>query len=500
MLGVHAHLIAFLATTSLAGCASMDLGGSGSGGDEAAPVVATLDSAAPKDNQVDVDGADEEDSGDATGLAADSEPDLTPEDFGEGFCVDDIYAKHLIQHYNSDPAAARSELGKTLASDNDAPAKSKGRHRHGKARSGYSRRRMGDRNAAYYQRRKEFQALAYAHDVMNGRTNPYFGAIPIVVNDKVNFWIQYFKTSGRKMFMRWLVRGESLKPMVQPLLQDNGLPMEFFYLAMIESGLSNSASSRARAAGTWQFMKGTAKLYGLKINHWVDERRDPAKSTVAAANFLKDLYGDLGDWHLAMAAYNAGPGKVHRAVKVMGTNNFWELAQSRHLAKETKEYVPKFLAAMLLAAEAKSHGFEVQPDITDAIPDATVTIKRPVKLDELARQLGVPHKTLARWNPELLRNVTPPGKNGYQLRLTSTLAEKFSAAEHKLSTVEIKDVHMHTVQQGETLGRIARRYKVTVQEIRGVNPDIEAHRLRPGTTIAIPVPDMVITARKNESA
>jgi membrane-bound lytic murein transglycosylase D len=325
------------------------------------------------------------------------------------------------------------------------------------------------------------------------------GAIPIVVNDKVDFWVHYFKTSGRAMFMRWLVRGETQKKLVKPILQDSGVPMEFFYLAMIESGLSNSANSRARAIGTWQFMKGTAKLYGLKINHWVDERRDPVKSTIAAARYLKDLYLDLGDWHLAMAAYNAGPGRVHRAMKLNGNSDFWHLCDTRDLAKETKEYVPKVLAAIMLAADPEAHGFRVSSNDEVDPADTTVTIKHPVRLTDLAQKLGVPLRTLKRWNPELLRNVTPPAKNGYALRLSSAYASRFPQLEPGLASADIKGVHVHTVRRGETLSRIARHYGVAIKTIMDLNPELAASKLKPGSSVLIPADDALSTVNSKST-
>lgn len=397
----------------------------------------------------------------------DEEPELKPEDFEEGFCLDDIYSTYLTQQY-----AKTHKTPKAVAK----PSK--------------RRRRSGEVSEAQRQR---FLALSHAREVMNGKTAPYFGAIPIVVNDKVDFWVRYYKTAGRRQFMSWLVRGEATKKMVQPVLKEAGVPIEFFYLAMIESGFSNSAYSRARATGTWQFMKGTAQLYGLKINHWVDERRDPVKSTIAAATYLKDLYADLGDWYLAMAAYNAGPGKLRKATRQGKSRDFWSLVETRYLAKETKQYVPKVLAAILLAADAKSHGFEFTGTDNEAeiLPETEVIVKRPVQLDELARKLNLPLKTLMHWNPELIRNITPPGKTGYSLRLASAYANVFPQIEQQLSFIEVTDIQMHTVRKGDTLSRIAKYYKVPVKQIMSVNPDLKASRLKPGHQVAIPIPGVV---------
>jgi len=340
------------------------------------------------------------------------------------------------------------------------------------------------------------KALAHARDILVGRAAPYFGAIPVVVNSEVDFWIQYYKTTGRRQFMRWLVRGESFKHVLQPILQENGLPPEFFYMAMIESGFNNGAFSRAKATGTWQFMKGTAKNYGLRIDHWVDERRDPVKSSVAAASFLRDLYRDLGDWNLAMAAYNAGPGKVRRAIRASGTRNFWQIAKTKHLAKETQQYVPKILAAILLAANPKFHGFDYQQSATQNIPTDKVVLQNPVRLDEVANQLNISLATIQSWNPEIIRNVTPPRKDGYELRLTPEMSSKFPTIEAHLSKIEITDVQMHKIRRGETLSFISRLYKVSIGQIMQLNPGLRATALRPGRDIAIPIPGVISAAKK----
>lgn len=452
------RIASYLAAVALTGCMATS---SEKGTGDAAKLPASASEVDDDDERDDIEAA-EVAGEEAEGITAE-EPELAVEDFEQGFCADDIYAKYLKSRFTA-------ERGSTQVKREPVSRRSRGRSR------------LNTFDVA---------ALSYARDRMNGRASPYFGALPIVVNDRVDFWVQYYKTSGRRQFMSWLVRGESVKKMVQPILQESGVPMEFFYLAMIESGFSNSAYSTAKATGTWQFMRGTAQLYGLKINHWVDERRDPVKSTIAAANYLRDLYADLGDWHLAMAAYNAGPGKVRKAIRRSGTRDYWQIAETKHLAKETKHYVPKVLAAVLLATENKTHGFEVQSNPVDALPETEVIVKRPVKLEELAQKLKVSVKTLTTWNPELIRDITPPVKSGYALRLPTTYANVFPSIENQLSYIEVTDIHMHTIRRGDTLARIARQYKVAIKQILAVNPGVKASRLRPGHQVAIPIPGVV---------
>lgn len=378
---------------------------------------------------------------------------------GEGFCKDDIYTNYLKTKFYP-----------------DFDRKHNNRH----LRSGK------------WRRYRENSALHYAASRLAPRTEDYLGTIPIVVTPEVQFWISYFKTKGRHSFIKWLVRGESVKPIIMPILAKEGMPKELFYLAMIESGFNNSAYSKAKARGPWQFVAGTAKMYGLKINYWVDERKDPVKSTAAAAAYLRDLYRRFGNWYLAMSAYNAGPGKVNYAIRRLKTDDFWRIIKSRYWRLETRNYVPKMLAALLLGVNPQKHGFDVKADDLDHMPDTVVYIKEPVQLNELADQLGISRKQLKGWNPELLRGITPPrkwvGDQGYPLRLASNHVARVDEVLPRLSKIHIKDVHMHKIRKGETLGRIANQYRVSVKKLMQFNRSISPRRLRIGKLIAVPIP------------
>lgn len=183
--------------------------------------------------------------------------------------------------------------------------------------------------------------------------------VPLVLNMQVEKWMNYFQGSGRKYFTLWLARSSRYVPMMKQILRENGLPEGLIYLSMIESGFRPYAYSRARAVGPWQFMKFTGERYGLKVTYWIDERMDPEKSTIAAAQHLKDLYDEFNHWYLAAAGYNAGSGKINRAIHRYGTEDFWEMSQKKHryLKPETKNYVPKLLAASLLASDPAKYGF-----------------------------------------------------------------------------------------------------------------------------------------------
>jgi hypothetical protein len=232
---------------------------------------------------------------------------------------------------------------------------------------------------------------------------------PLTHNESVEKWIRFFTTRGRSHFQKWIERGQQYRTITEQILSAEGLPKELFYLAMIESGFSNHAYSRARATGMWQFMKGTAQLYGLNINHWVDERRDPYKATLAASRFLKDLYNLFGDWHLAMAAYNAGPGKIQKAIRGVRTADFWRIAASKYIRRETKDYVPKIMAAIHIHQNLESYGFTLAENVA-VFPHKSVKVERPIKLAELAVKLNVSDADLTSWNPSLTQAYTPPEK------------------------------------------------------------------------------------------
>jgi membrane-bound lytic murein transglycosylase D len=433
-----------------------------------------------------IDGPDSENIADAEDSSdlereddADSEEDLISNLDDAEFCKDNIYAQYLKQQYLKDnPKAQNPEKAFKL---------------------GKSRRRRVATKSPYDQR--EVEALYFARSRLVGETVPYFGAIPVVTNPRVEHWIRYFKNNGRKSFLKWLVRGESVRDLVLPILKDQGLPPEFIFLSMVESGFSNHAYSHAKATGPWQFMPGTARLYGLEMNMWMDERRDPAKSTMAAARHLRDLYEEFGDWYLAMAAYNAGPGRVRNAMRMTGSNDFWKLADSAYLPVETKNYVPKVLAALQLASNPSGHGFEVTADPLDAMPVQTVNVKNPSEIHEIAARLAVPERLIRHWNPELINAITPPQRgsaSGYPLRLSAALANKWADVESQLVAVEVKDVLVHRVRPGETIHQIAMRYRVDPKRILSLNPGLRASRVKVGTEVAVPVSMIIQKGRSTK--
>lgn len=337
--------------------------------------------------------------------------------------------------------------------------------------------------------------VSYKTSVTLSRHPPiHSSSFPTVYRPEVERWIHYFQNTGRTTFTKWLIRSYHFQETIIPIIKNDGLPEDLIFLAMIESGFNNSAYSKARATGTWQFMSSTAKLYGLKINYWLDERRDPIKSTLAASRYLKDLYRQFNDWHLAIAAYNAGPGKIRRAMRKLKTHNFWKIASSRYIRSETKNYVPKMLAALKIAKDPAKYGFSVENQTYPRHLEV-VWIDRPVRISEIAMKLNIPTYQVNTWNPELLRGVTPPTSrlpsSKYPFKIPYSLSEKLKLILPNLAELEIKDVKIHRIRSGETLTYLSKKYKVPLKKIIKMNPKVSPRKLRPGKNIAIPIPAII---------
>jgi membrane-bound lytic murein transglycosylase D len=309
--------------------------------------------------------------------------------------------------------------------------------------------------------------------------------IPVELNDAVVAYIRFFQTDAREHFSKWLTRSTRYIPMMRKVLEREGLPLDTVYLAMIESGFSAYAYSFAKAAGPWQFVVGTSRRYGLLTDFWVDERRDPYKSTIAASKYLKDLKARFrGDWYLAWAGYNAGEGKISRAIRKEKTTDFWRMmGRGRTLRAETKHYVPKLIAAALIAKHPERFGFHVdydQPrDFEEVrVPDAT-------DLHVVAKAAGITFEELRDLNPELRRFCTPPG--GYTLRLPQAKREAFLAEYEKLDAKDRLSFTEHRVEKGEPLGKIARAYGVTEAAILRTNGIRSYRQIKPGRMLVIPM-------------
>ncbi|HJV35265.1 lytic transglycosylase domain-containing protein [Geomonas sp.] len=314
--------------------------------------------------------------------------------------------------------------------------------------------------------------------------------IPLTFNSKVSYFIRYFQDSGHNAFAKWLSRSERYIPMMKSVLKKEGMPEDLVYLAMIESGFSPRALSVASAVGPWQFMSGTGKAYSLRIDPWIDERRDPLKSTVAAARYLKELYGMFNkDWYLAAAGYNAGENKILRAINMYNSRDFWELTKGGYLKRETKDYVPKLLAAAIIAKEPAKYGF-ADVAYLPTIEFDVVKIPSRTDLEVVAKACGVSTQTIRDLNPELRRLTTPPNYPDYELKIPNGTAALFQVEYAKVPENErFKETVTHVryrAKRSDTLAAIARRFNTTPQTIAELNSLGKKSKLR-GRVLTIPV-------------
>ena len=302
--------------------------------------------------------------------------------------------------------------------------------------------------------------------------------IPLIRTARVERHIRYFQTSKRDHFDQWLTRLNHYKPLVEKIFAQFQLPDDLVFLSLVESGFNPKAYSRARAAGPWQFMKATGKFYGLRVDEYVDERRDPIKSTIAAARYLRDLYDLFGTWPLAMAAYNAGERKIQRALRKAKAETFWEIAQTKFIRRETREYVPRFMAAAIIAKNPNQYGFEGTPP--DFHQFEEIVVSRPFPLRAIAAATDISYAELHRLNPELRRDVTPPDDPAYHLKVPvgsrSTIEQALAGIKPwtpPLVTAHGKDrgtrPSLYRVRMGDNLSKIAKRFRVTVEELKTRN-------------------------------
>ncbi len=248
--------------------------------------------------------------------------------------------------------------------------------------------------------------------------------MPIDVNRQVKAYLVYFSTERKNIIRRYLARSTRYLPMIHEIFQEHGLPEDLAYLAMVESGFNPHAYSHAHACGMWQFIRGTGLRYGLTINNYVDERRDPEKSTVAAAKYMTDLYKRFGSWYLAAASYNCGEGRVQKEIDTGPHKNFWELSKNECLPTETKNYVPQMIAAMIIAKNPEKFGFKGVPYLPPLKYD-TVKVNEPTSLKAAAVASAVSLEEIQMLNPELRKGVTPPDVTVYALKIPKNASDKF---------------------------------------------------------------------------
>ena len=323
-----------------------------------------------------------------------------------------------------------------------------------------------------------------AHDpLFLDQIDPSEFDIPMVVNDDVIRWLKYFTGNGRKWYTRWLERSTAYHPMMKEKLRAAGLPEDLVYLSMIESGYSANAYSHAGAAGLWQFIPATGRRYKLRIDSWVDERRDPERSTDAAVAHLADLNRDLGHWYLAWAGYNAGAGRVTKGFDRYGTRDFWELVEKNAFASETDNYVPKLLAAAIIGKHPERYGF-TSLSYEPVLSRDTVLADGSVSLDVLAKCAGVSTEELQALNPHLRQWALPPEKT--TVHVPRGRGDDFLASLAQIPQDKRLTYHEHRVASGETLGTIAKRYGASVADVQSYNHISNPNLIRVGQTLIIP--------------
>jgi membrane-bound lytic murein transglycosylase D len=308
--------------------------------------------------------------------------------------------------------------------------------------------------------------------------------LPLMMTDQVAGYISYFSNRGRGTFERAFARSGRYHDMMVSILREEGVPQDLIYLAQAESGFHPLAVSRAGARGIWQFMGSRARGYGLTHSMWIDDRQDPEKSTRAAAHHLKDLYNQFGDWYLAMAAYNSGPGTVQAAVRRTGYADFWELYRRNVLPKETRNYVPIILAVTIMTKNLSQYGFD---DVSMDLPAKfdTVTISYPVDLRLVAECVGATQGQLQDLNPSLLR-LTTPREGKFELHLPAGTSAQYQEVIASVPTDMRLWWRYHTVRDGETLASLARNYHTTAKSIADVN-HLESNEIAADAKLIIPV-------------
>jgi membrane-bound lytic murein transglycosylase D len=309
--------------------------------------------------------------------------------------------------------------------------------------------------------------------------------LPIELNEAVLSCIDLYQGRLRDWFQEALSRGQKYLPHIREVFSEEGVPQDLAYVALVESAFKTSAYSRAKAKGVWQFVSATGKRYGLAVDWWVDERSDPEKATRAAARYLKDLFALFGDWNLALAGYNAGEGKVLRAMTSYGTDDFWTLRQTHALRPETKNYVPLIHAAIVLAKAPERYGFTLAPEAPAEFE--RVPVERAVHLSVIAECTGESVEDVRALNPELRRLATPDDRT-FALRVPAGTAQAVTECLARMPVERQVSFRRHVVRRGQTLSAIGRAHGVTARDVAEANGLALQKRLRVGTELIVPVP------------
>lgn len=333
-----------------------------------------------------------------------------------------------------------------------------------------------------------------SEEVEKSAEMPYkssYGEIAMDDNEHVQKWIRYFTGKGREHMVNYLERSARYLPMMKNVLRENGLPEDLVYIALIESGFSPRAHSRSNAVGYWQFIRSTGKHFGLTVDTFIDERRDPVLSTRAAAEYFKALYNLLGSWHLSMAAYNYGEYRVKRAVTRYYTRDFWELIKKRRsLPAETKNYVPKFIAAAMIAKDPKKYGF-TELEFQDPLSYDTVALQSPISISKLASNLDVDIEELKLLNPKFRTDFVPISRGSETVvripvgRATDAVAA-LSMSLTSQPKILVAEHYFYRIRRGDNLSMIAKRHRTTVSQLRRLNGLSNRTLLRPGRSLKVP--------------
>jgi membrane-bound lytic murein transglycosylase D len=323
--------------------------------------------------------------------------------------------------------------------------------------------------------------------------------VPIPQNERVLAYVELFQGRLRDYIHESLTRGTRYLPMIQGVFKEAGLPLDLAYIPVIESGFKTNALSRASAKGPWQFMRATATEQGLKTDWYVDERSDPEKATVAAAKYLKTLHEIFdGDWHLVLAAYNGGLGRLQRAMKRSGQEDFWTIsASSRYLPRETREYVPLILAAIIVAKNPAQYGFDITTE--EPTPFETVNVSRAIDLRRVAEWTGRSIDEIQMLNPEL-RRWTTPLKSEYELKVPRGTAEDFRTRLAAASPNELVALTWYTVKKGDSLATIARKLRVSRVDLAEANNLSTKSRVRAGQALVVPRAPATLLATNSRPA
>jgi membrane-bound lytic murein transglycosylase D len=325
--------------------------------------------------------------------------------------------------------------------------------------------------------------------------------VDIPLNRKVLSYIELFQGNLREFIGEGLQRGAKYLPMIQAEFRKQGLPLDLAYIPLIESAFKNTARSRVRAQGMWQFMSYTGREFGLNLNWYVDERSDPEKATEAAAKYLKSLGKMFGnDWHLAMASYNGGPGRVQRAIRRSGKRDFWALtATTKFLPRETREYVPMILAAIVIAKNPAQYGFHIEPELP--LIYEKVPVKDPIDLRLVAEWTNAPIDQIESLNPELRRWTTPVRATQYEIKLPVGTGDAFRTRLAETPAEQLNAFQWHSVKRGETLLSISRKLKVKQADLAEANSLTLRSRVQPGQQLIIPrAPTTLLAARPENPA